>query len=610
MQVSGTITDSWDKEVTSFKTDSSGLGKFNYFIFKSRKCTAHIKWNGQDYSWPLPSYNLYASQVSVMGEDAYNIQAQVLMGDSMYKKDKPTYLLGVSRDSICFASEGVGNYEINIPKKSFPAGVATLYLFNDKEQVVSERTIYINKEKEVAQIKMDKDNYKNRDKVTLTISTGDTLVHQGYAALSVSVTDNNLADLPNGLTANPYNQLQVIARPSNNFLLTQPQLYSGGIFSLNLVTDTAVLSYDGDTAITDIKGRILNKKNQPLANRIVTLYSIKQINLFTSTTTDSSGYFKFPLLAYPDSIAFTIQVSNQKGVKQNDKIIVDAFPFPAFATPASLKKKFSLQQVQEVKSFRAKPANDYIIGSGKEWLKEVTVKSKGKKSSSDYNKRVSLFSLIMTGEAVKKITSTNSGIALLAIPGVHLSGPYVNIGGPSSMSGSRGKPLLIVDGVEYPNDPDNDGIIDIEKITQHSSVMRYLAQIPPNIIDFIEVLRGPEAAIYGSSGGNGVIIVNTLSSLEMPTVNESIGILNYSPKSYHMPPQFSMPDYDDKRIKEADFKDSKSTLYWNGHLYTNDKGKVAVSFFTSDAASTYTITVSGITVNGDVIYKKSAFKTK
>ena len=454
MQVSGTITDSWDKEVTSFKTDSSGLGKFSYFIFKSRQCTAHIKWNGQDINWPLPKYNLYASQVSVMGEDAYNIQAQVLMGDSIYKKDKPTYLLGVSRDSICFANEGVGMYEINIPKKSFPVGVATLYLFNDKKQVVSERTMYINKEKEVAQIKMDKDNYKNRDKVTLTITTGDTLLQHGYAALSVSVTDNSLADLPNGLTANPYNQLQVTEKSSDNFLLTQPQLYTGRSFSLNLATDTAVLSYDGDTAITNIKGKILNKKNQPLANRIVTLYSIKQISLFTSATTDSSGYFKFPLLAYPDSVAFTIQVSNQKGVRQNDKIIIDAFPFPAFTTPSSLKRKFSLQQMQTVQNFRANPSNDYIIGTGKEWLKEVTVKSKDKKSTDDYNKRASFFSHIMKGEEVQKISVTNTGVALLMMPGVHLSGPLVNIGGPSSMKGKRGEPLLIVDGAEYQDDTD------------------------------------------------------------------------------------------------------------------------------------------------------------
>ena len=140
--------------------------------------------------------------------------------------------------------------------------------------------------------------------------------------------------------------------------------------------------------------------------------------------------------------------------------------------------------------------------------------------------------------------------------------------------------------------------------------MRYLAQIPPNIVDFIEVLRGSEAAIYGSRGGNGVIIVNTLSNLKMPTVNESVGILNYSPKSYHMPPQFSMPDYDDKRVRESEFKDFRSTLYWNGQVYTNDKGVAVVSFFTSDLAGTYTITVSGITANGDIIYKKATFKTK
>lgn len=35
--------------------------------------------------------------------------------------------------------------------------------------------------------------------------------------------------------------------------------------------------------------------------------------------------------------------------------------------------------------------------------------------------------------------------------------------------------------------------------------------IPSDIIDFIEVLKEPEATIYGSPGAKGVIIVNTLS---------------------------------------------------------------------------------------------------
>lgn len=604
MEVSGTITDIYDKEVTTFKTDSSGLGKFSYHVFKSRKCAAHIKWNGQDLSWPLPAASHTATQLSLVEADANNFKALVLMGDSIYKKDKPTYLLGISRDSLCFASTGEGMYEVYIPKKNFPAGKATLYLFNDQQQIVSERAIYISKDKDIAEIKTDKENYKNRDKVTLTINTGDSLSHPEIAALSVSVTDDNLADQPAGLTNNPYNQLEITSKLSENFLLTRPQLYTGKSFSTTLAAVAAQKAFDFDSTISDIKGKILNNKNQPVANRTVTLYSTKKINLFTSTTTDSSGHFKFPLAAYSDSTAFTIQVTDKKGIKQNDKIMVYAFPFPKFATPLSLKKKLSLPQTQQVQKFREKHIDDYIVGTGKEWLKDVTVIGKRKKVTTyDNSKRVSLFSHVLTGDAIQKMGGNNATAAVLTIPGIHLRSGRVNIGGPSSFGGAA-EPLLIIDGVEHPSDTAS--YMDSEP----SNLLLALSTIPAEVIDFIEVLKGPEAAIYGSRGGNGVIIVNTLSRSNIRTGYESVGILKYVPKSYHHPSDFSMPDYNDKGIKNLDFNDVRPTLYWNGHVYTDAKGKAVLSFFTSDVASNYTVTVSGITADGDIIYKKTTFRRK
>lgn len=607
MLVSGTVTDSYDKEVTTFKTDSNGLGKFNYHVFKSRKCVAHVKWNNQNLSWPLPAANQFASQVSIVEEDANNFKAVVLMGDSIYKKDKPTYLLGISRDSLCFASTGVGQYEVFIPKKSFPAGLATLYLFNDQDQVVGERAIYINREKEDVEIKTDKDNYKARDKVTLTVTTGDPLSGPQIAALSVSVTDDIIAGEPMGQATNPYSQLGVAGNSSDNFLLTQPQWYTGRSFNKNIAELAAKTNFDSDSTITDIKGKVLNNKNQPVPNRTVTLYNTKQINLFTSTTTDSSGHFKFPLLSYPDSVAFTIQVSNQKGIKQNEKIIVDAFPFPKFATPLSLKKKLSMQQTHQVQNFRVKYLDDYIVGNSKEWMKGVTVKSK--LTTYDQNKRVSSFSTVLTGDAIRKTSATSTGASLLGAPGVHLRSGYVIVGGGPVDFGSSNndEPILVMDGVIVTQESGGGGS---DVSTESSPLLRYLTNIPPDVIDFIEILNGAQAAIYGARGGNGAIVINTANKTNISSSNESVGSLEYRPKSYHQPAKFNIPDYDNKAIKEADFTDTRYTLYWNGHVYTNDKGKAVVSFFTADASSTYTITVSGITASGDIIYKKATFRRK
>lgn len=83
-----------------------------------------------------------------MEEDANNIRVLVSTGDCVNKKDKQTYLLDIYRDSLCFASIGTSMYEVYIPKNNFALGRATLYLFNDQQQVVSERAIFITNQKE------------------------------------------------------------------------------------------------------------------------------------------------------------------------------------------------------------------------------------------------------------------------------------------------------------------------------------------------------------------------------------------------------------------------------------------------------------------------------
>ena len=138
--------------------------------------------------------------------------------------------------------------------------------------------------------------------------------------------------------------------------------------------------------------------------------------------------------------------------------------------------------MQQVQSFREKHLNDYVISTGNEWLKGVTVASKG--TTYNHSKRVSTFSNILPGDAVQRISVTNSGLALLSMPGVHLNGEAIRIGSPNSMGGAGAadngvhgatyfseEPLLIIDGSEA-----------------SGGIMEQMFRISPDIIDFIEVL--------------------------------------------------------------------------------------------------------------------------
>ena len=70
------------------------------------------------------------------------LKMQVSLGDSLYKKHKVTRMLGMSRDSLCFAAEGTDMYQVNVPLAGFPLGRACFILFDDQGNIVSQRSVY------------------------------------------------------------------------------------------------------------------------------------------------------------------------------------------------------------------------------------------------------------------------------------------------------------------------------------------------------------------------------------------------------------------------------------------------------------------------------------
>jgi TonB-dependent SusC/RagA subfamily outer membrane receptor len=167
-------------------------------------------------------------------------------------------------------------------------------------------------------------------------------------------------------------------------------------------------------------------------------------------------------------------------------------------------------------------------------------------------------------------------------------------GGIQNLSGdlSDVEPLLIVNGVN----------------THAGSVVDYLNSIPPTHIESIEVLTGPEAALYGSRGGNGAIVVKTTNELRETKVDKESQTIIAS--GFYKEQSFYEPPYDSYAVREANFTDNRATIYWNGQIITDDAGKATFSFYTADLKNDYTVTVQGITEKGELVFKTHTIKKK
>ncbi len=119
------------------------------------------------------------------------------------------------------------------------------------------------------------------------------------------------------------------------------------------------------------------------------------------------------------------------------------------------------------------------------------------------------------GEYIQQRYSNNMVASLAAqAPGVYVqgaggeatAGAYIQIRGAKSIEGGT-QPLFVVDGTIINNDSDQNELSIWGTVVQNRA-----ADINPEDIESIEILKGPSAAaIYGAAGANGAVLITTKS---------------------------------------------------------------------------------------------------
>jgi hypothetical protein len=601
----GYVKDNRDSIVAHFSSNKAGLGKFEFFPSSFRKYKAYLNWKGKEASYPLPSFNFHAGQIAVSKQNGGKRLLRVLLEDSVYKQDLVTYVIGVSRDSLCFASIGHGLYELSVPEKNFPGGIATFYLFDNNFKLLSERSIYIKENNLSVKASVDKNVYAKRDRVTLTVSVTDADNHPVPSLFSVSVIDSAFSNEAEECILPDFDDPCSI----NNIALANAECTGEEEMDLMmLVKNNTYLeasrnlsqsSIDNSDSLLYIKGKILDEKGRPAANKILTLFSNAGTTSFFTDTTDYLGQFRFPVFDYADNTQFAIEAKNLNNNSANVKIVRDPIIFPKFSTPVNLRQYLPAEPVLTSK-YRNAYLDTTFIAPGGESLPPVKVSAK-KEATYNQSKRVSSYSTIIASDKLDERQSV--GNIVLQTGGLHMLNGFLVIGGLTALKApdAGSEPLLLIDGVAAPSV----GTVGADV----SPVMAVLNSLSPNDIDFIEILKNADGANYGVRGGNGVILVNTLSS-RRENFNSGNNIQTFYAKGLSQAAEFPVINYDNKAIRSSQQVDNRSTIFWNGNVFTGTNDQVNLSFFTSDIPTTYKVIINGITRRGDVIYKTLTFRNK
>ena len=242
-------------------------------------------------------------------------------------------------------------------------------------------------------------------------------------------------------------------------------------------------SAPGDSGII-MSGVIRDRNGSVKEGQVITIFT-EGTNLVLTDTSDALGKFSFPPFDFTDQTPFFSQVTDLKGVKQDVIVSTDPLPF-------SLPKGEFFEPDQwtsvpaEIQKFKQMQADSLLIGTYKNQLDVIAAKEAGtaKKGKSKVAER-SASSHMITGEQLDKLELGNVINAVKMLPGIIMVGDKLTIRGGTQSVGANSsdiEPLVLVDGVPAVS----------------SNVAAFLNSLPPQSIEYIEVITGGEAARYGT----------------------------------------------------------------------------------------------------------------
>lgn len=638
VDIEGFVLDNAKDTVVAFHTEHLGMGVFNYTPESQKTYTAYVKEEEGKYRpYSLP----YAhEQGFTMAVDNLSSKEKVkvfIANNSPKPADKSTEIIVVAhqRGQVIFMAKGnetQKSFGLSIPKnKISDDGIVQVTLMNVKGEPLCERLIFNNQDKQInLKIVPDKVNYKIREKVTLNLEATNAEGKPVEGSFSVAVTDasqvivepyqENLlsylllsSDVSNLSGTDYYSALRGnIEQPAYYFdkenananrhldILMMTQGWRRFIWRDLMADKDPKMNNLLETGL-EITGKALKPNGKVAENVTLTLVlkNDKRTPQFLTASTDSSGKYGFYSLDFFDTTQVFVQGMKKNGGKNLEVTINPLQPAPKVRIVKTPYNPMEFN-TQDLASF-LKKAKDALELEKKlklnkdQMLQEVVVKAKkyeepdvrkiyGKASNTIKVDNIlcagatSIFQMIQGRVAGVQVSPNGSG------------GYSVLIRGVSSFTGGT-EPLYLLDGM--PVDADA------------------FSSINPCDVDNIDILKGADAAIFGSRASNGVIAILTRrgGSNYDYSKDPASGVTIQKRMGYNVAREFYAPKYD-VSIPDHVRPDFRSTLHWQPNVRTGASGKATITYWNTDAKATMRILAEGVSTQGFVGVAQAEYGVK
>ena len=320
-----------------------------------------------------------------------------------------------------------------------------------------------------------------------------------------------------------------------------------------------------------ISGRIKGFFGGNVKKGPIVLLAPKQ-NIIATTTTDEKGEF-IVNTSFRDSTTFLIQARTKRGFAGVD-IEIEKPEYPV----AFHKSPFRDGAATFMEDYLLNTRDQYYMKGGMRVynLKEVVVTGSRKKASSESIYTGGINTYTIEGDRLEGFGAQTAFDAVTRLPGISVTN-----GNEIHIRNNPEQPVIVVDDVVYEDDND------------------ILTMIQTSDMSSLSLLRGADAAILGSRGSAGAIVITLKDGKDIPA-RPAQGIITCTPLGYSDSVEFYHPTYDTPEKKNDQRSDLRSTIYWNPTLQLDANGKATIEYYTPDSTAPEDITIEGVDKNGKV----------
>jgi TonB-dependent SusC/RagA subfamily outer membrane receptor len=586
VNVSGKIIDQKGKEVADFKSVHEGMGSFTITPEADSKYYAMATFDdGKKEKYPLPAVLLQGTTIKVNSLEDNNIKLSIFSNKDVSNDEYANdfIIVGQSGGKAIYVSKVQWQGQpihIDIPKKQFPAGIVQLTVFDGRSNPVCERLVFIDPVNTVKVIsKIRQVGVAPSDSIEMDLVVVDKNGNPVNANLSLAVTEKAN---PNAYVTNIINSLYFssdikgrIINPGYYFdksnpdvdkhldLLLLTQGWRRFVWTDILANKLPMIKYQPSEGLS-VGGTITRDFfGIPVRNSKVRMTVLSSYNDEFETVTDNYGRFNFPDLDYEDTMTVKIEAFKPTGGK-GVLIILGDTAVPNVKTPtlamfrndvfkkSNIKTNVRKERLEFKKNYKGRPEPENQVPKIHNTPNDVIYVGQEASSYSDVYQ-------YLQGK----------------VPGVSVVGNKITIRGASSIYLST-DPLFLLDGVPI----DGSGV----------------GSINPLDLSVIEILKGPEAAIYGSRGANGVIAFYTKRGRFMKR-----GVIDFGMQGYQKHKEFYVAPYERFGYLTSEYNVPK-TVYWKPTIVTNESGKATVKFKKNPKVDSHNFVIEGLTSEGDVVF--------